>query len=60
MKTFKIHAIASYLSEAHVQAPNAEEAWSKAQGLKNSDFKDIENSRSLEKVDLHEIIENGE
>jgi len=60
MKKFKIHAIASYLSEAHVHAETRDEAWCKAQDLKDVDFKDIRQSRSLEKVDLHEVIENGE
>lgn len=59
MKTFKIHAIASYLSAAYVEARTPEEAWKKAQSLKDSDFKDIPKSRSLEKIDVHEVIEKG-
>ena len=57
MKIFKIHAVASYLSAVDVEAETKDEAWIKAQSLKDGEFKDMRNSRSVQRVDLHEVSE---
>jgi len=53
-KPYKIHAIASYLSETTVMADNKAEAMKIASTLNESEFQDIQSSRSLNIIDCHE------